>query len=99
MIRSFRDAWLEAFFIQDKRNRTIPADLVGRLFRKLQMMDDSTCDLDLRVPPSNHFEKLTGNLKGWHSIRVNDQWRLIFRWDGTKGEASEIYLDNHSYRG
>ncbi len=99
MIRSFRDAWLEAFFIQDKRNRIIPADLVGRLFRKLQMIDDSTCDLDLRVPPSNHFEKLTGNLKGWHSIRVNDQWRLIFRWDGTKGEASEIYLDNHSYRG
>lgn len=99
MIRSFRDAWLEAFFVQDKRNRIIPADLAGRLFRKLQMIDDSTCDLDLRVPPSNHFEKLTGNLKGWHSIRVNAQWRLIFRWDGTKGEASDIYLDNHSYRG
>lgn len=99
MIRSFRDAWLEAFLMKDKHDRHIPADLANRMFRKLQMIDDSTCDLDLRVPPSNHFEKLAGNLKGWHSIRVNDQWRLIFRWDGTKGEASEIYLDNHSYRG
>ena len=53
---------------------------------------------DLRVPPSNHFEKLRGNLAGLHSIRVNKQWRLIFRWDGERGEAAEIYLDDHSYR-
>lgn len=99
MIRGFRDTWLEAFFVADKHDRRIPADLAPRLFRKLQMIDDSTCDLDLRVPPSNHFEKLSGGLKGWHSIRVNDQWRLIFKWDGAKGEASELYLDNHSYRG
>ena len=99
MILDFRDPWLEAFYIEDKHDRRIPADLARRLFRKLQMIDDSTCDQDLRVPPSNHFEKLSGNLRGWHSIRVNDQWRLIFRWDGAKGEASKIYLDNHSYRG
>ncbi len=37
-------------------------------------------------------------LAGWHSIRVNNQWRLIFRWEGGKGEASEIYLDKHNYR-
>jgi len=55
-------------------------------------------DSDLRVPPSNHFEKLRGNLDGWHSIRINDQWRLIFRWDGNRGEATKVYLDNHSYR-
>lgn len=99
MIREFRDTWLEAFFVADKQDRRIPADLAPRLFRKLQMIDDSTCDVDLRVPPGNHFEKLAGGLKGWHSIRVNDQWRLIFKWDGAKGEASELYLDNHSYRG
>ncbi|HEY1385378.1 MAG TPA: type II toxin-antitoxin system RelE/ParE family toxin [Dongiaceae bacterium] len=99
MISSFREPWLEAFYLQDKLDRRIPADLARRLFRKLQMIDDSTTDQDLRVPLSNHFEKLAGNLRGWHSIRVNDQWRLIFRWDGSKGEASEIYLDNHSYRG
>lgn len=99
MILSFRDSWLETFYVEDKPDRRIPADLVRRLFRKLQMIDDSTCDQDLRVPPSNHFEKLSGNLRGWHSLRVNDQWRLIFRWDGAKGEASDIYLDNHAYRG
>lgn len=50
------------------------------------------------MPPSNHFEKLRGNLAGLHSIRVNSQWRLIFAWDSDKGEASGIYLDDHSYR-
>ena len=50
------------------------------------------------MPPSNHFEKLRGNLAGYHSIRVNQQWRLIFQWDSHKGEASGLYLDNHSYR-
>jgi proteic killer suppression protein len=62
------------------------------------MLDDATADADLRVPPSNHFEKLRGGLKGWHSIRVNEQWRLIFKWNGRKGEAIEVYLDDHSYR-
>jgi toxin HigB-1 len=46
------------------------------------MLDAATSDQDLRVPPSNHFEKLRGRLKGFHSIRVNRQWRLIFQWDG-----------------
>jgi toxin HigB-1 len=50
------------------------------------------------VPPSNHFEKLRGNLAGHCSIRVNNQCRLIFRWDGSRGEAEGVYLDNHSYR-
>jgi proteic killer suppression protein len=98
MIVSFRDEWLRAFFVEDLRSKRIPADLEVRLFRKLQMIDDATTDQDLRVPPSNHFEKLSGNLKGFHSIRVNKQWRLVFRWDGEHGEASGIYLDDHSYR-
>ena len=98
MIASFRDDWLRAFFVDDVRSRSIPADLESRLFRKLQMIDDAMTDQDLRVPPSNHFEKLRGNLAGLHSIRVNKQWRLIFVWDGGKGEASGIYLDDHSYR-
>jgi toxin HigB-1 len=97
MISSFRDDWLRAFFVDDVRSRNIPADLESRLFRKLQMIDDATTDLDLRVPPSNHFEKLRGKLEGLHSIRVNKQWRLIFRWDGRRGEATGIYLDDHSY--
>lgn len=98
MIASFRDAWLRAFFVEDVLSKRIPSDLEGRLFRKLQMIDDATTDQDLRVPPSNHFEKLRGNLDGFHAIRVNQQWRLIFRWDGGRGEAEGVYLDDHGYR-
>jgi len=98
MILSFQDEWLRGFFVRDIASRIIPSDLEARLFRKLQMIDDAVTDQDLRVPPSNHFEKLRGNLSGWYSIRVNKQWRLVFRWDGSRGEASEVYLDNHSYR-
>ncbi len=98
MIVSFRDDWLRAFFVDDARSQRISADLETRLFRKLQMIDDATSDQDLRVPPSNHFEKLKGKLEGLHSIRVNKQWRLIFQWDGSRGEASNLYLDDHGYR-
>ena len=97
MIVSFRDDWLRDFFVGDVRAKRIPAELEDRLFRRLQMLDDATTDADLRVPPSNHFEKLKGALAGRHSIRVNQQWRLVFRWDGGKGEASDAYLDDHSY--
>lgn len=98
MIVSFRDDWLRDFFIEDIRSKRIPADIESRLFRKIQMIDDAMTDQDLRVPPSNHFEKLRGELEGWHSIRVNKQWRLIFEWDGAAGEAKDVYLDDHSYR-
>jgi proteic killer suppression protein len=98
MIVSFRDDWLGAFFVDDVRSRNIPSDLESRLFRKLQMLDDATTDQDLRVPPSNHFEKLRGKLDDFHSIRINQQWRLIFQWDGGRGEAKVVYLDDHSYR-
>ena len=98
MIVSFRDERLRTFFVEDARSRHIPSDLESRLFRKLQMIDDATTDQDLRVPPSNHFEKLRGNLAGFRSIRVNSQWRLVFRWDGRRGEAEGVYLDDHSYR-
>ncbi len=98
MIESFRDEWLRVFFVEDASSRKIPADIDSRLFRKLQMIDDAMTDQDLRVPPSNHFEKLRGNPEGWHSIRVNKQRRLVFQWNGGRGEASDIYLDDHSYR-
>ena len=96
MIESWRDVWLRDFFVGNSRPRQIPADLRDRLFRKLQLLDDATTDADLQVPPSNHFEKLSRHLDGWHSIRVNQQWRLIFLW--SNGNASAVYLDDHSYR-
>lgn len=98
MIVSFRDKWLRDFFIDDRQGKKIPAVISDRLFRKLQLIDDATCDLDLRSPPSNHFEKLSGNLAGKYSIRINAQWRLIFEWDGSRGEATNLTLDNHDYR-
>jgi len=96
MILDFRDRWLRDFFIHNLSSRKVPSELDTRLFRKLQLLDDAMTDSDLRIPPSNHFEKLRGNLAGWHSIRVNDQWRLIFQWESGRGEAAEVYLDNHS---
>jgi len=98
MIGSFRDRWLEAFFVDDIRSKRIPASIEDRLFRKLQMLDDARTDIDLRAPPSNGFEKLSGHLTGWHSIRVNLRWRLIFQWNADTGEAWGVYLDDHSYR-
>jgi toxin HigB-1 len=98
MIVNFRDDWLRAFFMNDLHSRNIPSNLESRVFRKLQMIDDATTDQDLRVPPSNHFEKLRGRLADFHSIRVNQQWRLIFKWNGSRGEATDLYLDDHSYR-
>ena len=98
MIQSFRDRWLRDFYLKDKTSKKIPAEVQDRLFRKLQLIDDATCDLDLRSPPSNHFEKLRGNLAGKHSIHVNKQWRLVFTWSGERGEAQDLYLDNHDYR-
>ena len=98
MIKSFRDTWLKKFFVDDIHHKKIPASIQDSLFRKLQLVDDATCDIDLRSPPSNHFEKLSGSLKGKYSIRINRQWRLLFSWDGAQGEADGIYLDNHDYR-
>jgi len=86
---------LRIFFAWMKKGVAVTLTL---LLRDLQIIDDATCDLDMRSPPSNHFEKLRGNLAGKHSTRVNKQWRLVFTWSGERGEAQDIYLDNHDYR-
>jgi len=98
MIEGFRDRWLAEFFRTGKVDKRVPADIADRVFRKLQMIDDATGDADLRAPPSNHFEKLTGTLAGLHSIRVNARWRLVFGWDGSTGRAHAVRLDPHTYR-
>ena len=98
MIKGFRDNWLRDFFLEDRSSKKIPANIRERLFRKLQLLDDAAYNLDLRAPPCNHFEKLAGQLKGICSIRVNDQYRLLFTWDDDRGEAGSVYLDDHSYK-
>jgi len=65
---------------------------IGR--RKLRMLNNSQNIADLKAPPSNKLEKLSGNLKGFYSIRINDQWRIIFNW--VNGNASEVkIMDYH----
>jgi len=98
MIKSFRDTWLHNFFKEDTYKKKIPSSIRRILFRELQILDDATCDSDLRSPPGNHFEKLSGSLQGKSCVRVNKQWRLIFTWDGERGEANGVYLDNHDYK-
>ena len=65
---------------------------VGR--RKLRMLNNSVTLLDLKIPPNNRLEKLSGNLKGFYSIRINDQWRIIFKWQGNNALEVEI-VDYH----
>lgn len=65
---------------------------VGR--RKLRMLNNSQTLTDLRIPPSNRLEKLSGNMKEFYSIRINDQWRIVFKWQ--EGNASEVsIIDYH----
>lgn len=74
--------------------KKIPKEIqeIGR--RKLRMLNNSQDLTDLKVPPSNQLEKLKGNLRGFYSIRINDQWRIIFAWHS--GNASEVeILDYH----
>lgn len=65
---------------------------IGR--RKLRMLNNSQNMADLRIPPSNRLEKLSGDLKGYYSVRINDQWRIVFKW--SEGNASEVkIMDYH----
>ena len=62
--------------------------------RKLRMLNNSQNITDLKTPPSNRLEKLTGNLKDYYSIRINNQWRIIFQWN--EGNVSEVeIIDYH----
>ena len=62
--------------------------------RKLRMLNNAQTLHDLKVPPSNRLEKLTGNLKGFYSIRINDQWRIIFKWKTCQVTDAKI-VDYH----
>lgn len=77
-----------------KVSRRLPQNLLGVMQRKLRMLDAAAQLVDLRVPPNNHLEALKGDRKGQHSIRVNSQWRVCFRWTGTDAADVEI-VDYH----
>lgn len=89
MIRSFRCGETETIFHRTRSTR-LPGDIQQVALRKLRMLNRSATLADLRVPPANRLERLKGDRKGWYSIRVNDQWRLCFRFEG--GDADEVEI-------
>ena len=89
MIRSFADAETERFFVTG-RSRRLPPDVHRRSMMRLRQLDAATRIEDLRLPPSNRLEALKGNRAGQHSIRVNDQWRICFKWH--EGDAHQVEL-------
>jgi proteic killer suppression protein len=92
MIRSFRDRETEQVFRRE-RSRRLPGDVQRVALRKLVMLDAAESLQDLRVPTANRLEKLAGNREGQYSIRVNDQWRICFRWD--RGDAFDVEITDY----
>ena len=89
MIKSFWDKEAEKIFNREFSGRL--SKNVQRIIRKKLLILDAATDLrDLRVPPGNRLEALRGSRKGQHSIRVNDQWRICFRWTDGSGYEVEI---------
>ncbi len=98
MIQAFKDAGTEDIF--DGKNtqaarKACPAELWKIAIRKIDLLDSATSLQELRVPPANHLEKLSGNRKGQHSIRINDQYCLCFTWTDAGPDQVEI-VDYHS---
>lgn len=96
MIESFGNRLAEDLFHDktSKEVRQFPPELKRAARRKLLYLHDASELMDLRIPPGNRFEALKGELKKYYSIRINDQWRLIFRWTGGNAEDVKI-IDYH----
>jgi proteic killer suppression protein len=93
MIKSFADKRTQHLYLSG-RAKGIPADLVKRAARKLEYVDLATLLEDLKVPPGNRLESLAGSRQGQYSIRVNEQWRICFRF--TEGDAFDVkFCDYH----
>ena len=93
MIKSFGNSETEEVW-NGNRVKKLPIEIqnIGR--RKLRMINNSVDIADLRIPPANRLEKLSGKLKDLYSIRINDQWRIIFKWNA--GNAFEVeIIDYH----
>ena len=89
MIRSFADSQTEKVF-ERQRARRLPPDVQRRAHRKLLLIDAAEALSDLRVPPGNHLERLSGGRAEQHSIRINDQWRICFVW--LDGDAVNVEI-------
>lgn len=92
MIQSFRDKDAARVFRRE-RSRRLSLDVQRVAHRKLVMLDAVQTLQDLRVPPGNRLEKLWGEREGQHSIRINDQWRICFRWE--EGNAYDVEITDY----
>ena len=93
MIRSFRSKETERIF-RRIRSKKLPGDIQEIALRKLRMLHHSRTLADLRVPPANRLERLQGEREDRYSIRINDQWRICFRWENRDAFDVEI-VDYH----
>ncbi len=93
MIKSFGSKQTEAVW-NGEVVRKLPTTIQEVARRKLRMINNAQDIADLRIPPANRLEKLSGRMRDYHSIRINDQWRIIFKWHS--GSASEVeIIDYH----
>jgi toxin HigB-1 len=93
MIRSFKDQEAKKIF-KRQRSSKLPETMQRAALRKLRMLNRAENLNDLRVPPANRLEKLRGERLGQHSIRINDQWRICFKWHDSDAFQVEI-VDYH----
>ena len=95
MIQSFSEPATEDLFHgrRSKRVSKFPADIIKTAFRKLDMLNTAHQLKDLKMPPGNRLEALKGKLAGYQSIRVNDQWRVLFRWK--EGGPTDVTLTDY----
>ena len=89
MIRSFRDRETEKVSSR-QRSRRLPPDIQHVALRKLRMLNNAQSLNDLRVPPANRLEKLTGGRSGQYSVRINNRWRICFEW--LDGDAYDVEI-------
>jgi len=92
VIKSFRDKETERIFSRHL-SRRFPPDLQRIAWQKLAMIDAAERLDDLRIPPGNHLEKLSGTWEGEHSIRINNQWRVCFHWHD--GNAYDVEITDY----
>ena len=93
MIKSFAEKESEKIW-NGIRSGKLPSDIQQVARRKLRMLNNAQDLNDLRVPPANHLEKLSGELAGYYSIRINQQWRITFNWKGNNASNVKI-VDYH----
>lgn len=92
MIKSFKDKETEKIYSREG-SRKLPEEIQQVALRKLRMINNAKSLNDLRIPPANNLEKLKGDREGQHSVRINDQWRICFKWKD--GDAHEVEIADY----